>query len=73
MSSESEPSDERLARIETTLAHLERQYEELNEVVIEQGRLIKRLLAQQQQLAATIETDELARIKATNPKPPHYQ
>jgi uncharacterized coiled-coil protein SlyX len=73
VSSESEPSDERLARIETTLAHLERQYEELNEVVIEQGRLIKRLLAQQQQLAATIETDELARIKATNPKPPHYQ
>jgi uncharacterized coiled-coil protein SlyX len=64
---------ERLARIESHLAHLERQYEELNQVVIEQGRAIKRLLAQQQRLVATVENEELERIKSTNPKPPHYQ
>lgn len=64
---------ERLERIESTLAHLERQFEQLNQVVIEQARILKRMAAQQQRLAETVETDELERIKATNPKPPHYQ
>lgn len=64
---------ERLERVESHLAHLERQFEELDQVVIEHGRLLKRLLAQQQRLAETVENTELDRIKSTNPKPPHYQ
>jgi uncharacterized coiled-coil protein SlyX len=68
-----EPLSERLEKIEATLAHLERQYDELNQVVIEQARLIKRLTAQQQRLSETVENEEGERIRATDPKPPHYQ
>ena len=64
---------QRLERIESHLAHLERQYEELNQVVIEQSATIKKLQAHQQRIAQSIEASELERIKATNPKPPHYQ
>ena len=64
---------QRLERIESHLAHLERQYEELNQVVIEQSATIKKLQSQQQRMAQTVEASELERIKATNPKPPHYE
>lgn len=62
-----------LQRLESHVAHLERQYEELNQVIIEQGRVIKKLQTQQQRIAESIETAELDRIKSTNAKPPHYQ
>ena len=64
---------ERLERLESSAAHLERQYEELNQVVIEQGRVIRKLQAHQHRLSETIESAELDRIKSTNAKPPHYQ
>jgi uncharacterized coiled-coil protein SlyX len=64
---------ERLSKLESHLAHLERQQEQLNEVVIDQGRRLAKLQSRQQRLAQTIETIELDRIKSTNPKPPHYQ
>ena len=64
---------ERLAKIESHAAHLERQYEELNLVVIDQGKVIKKLLSAQHRIAETVETTELERIKGVNPKPPHYQ
>ena len=64
---------ERLAKIESHAAHLERQCEELNLVVIDQGKLIKKILSAQQRIAKTVETTELERIKGVNPKPPHYQ
>lgn len=64
---------ERLLRLESHVAHLERQYEELNQVIIEQGRVIKKLQTHQQRIAESIETAELDRIKSTNAKPPHYQ
>lgn len=63
----------RLESLESNIAHLERQYEQLNEVIVEQGRVIKKLLSQQQRMAETVETVEIDRIKATNAKPPHYQ
>jgi uncharacterized coiled-coil protein SlyX len=66
-------SSERLERIESHLAHLERQYEELNQVVIEQARLIARLQKEAGKLSETIGTMELERVRATNSKPPHYQ
>jgi uncharacterized coiled-coil protein SlyX len=64
---------ERLERLESHVAHLERQYEELNGVVIGQAALIKKLQSNQQRMAETIETAEMDRIKSTNVKPPHYQ
>lgn len=63
----------RLEQIESHLAHLERQYDDLNAVVIEQGKQIRKLQTLQQRTSQTVETIELDRIKATNPKPPHYQ
>jgi uncharacterized coiled-coil protein SlyX len=62
----------RLQTIESHLAHLERQYEELNQVVIEQARLLARLQKESAKVSETIGTIEIERIRATNPKPPHY-
>ena len=64
---------QRLERIEANVAHLEHQVEQLNGVLIEQGRLVDQLKRQAQRQSATLEAIELERIKATNPKPPHYQ
>jgi uncharacterized coiled-coil protein SlyX len=64
---------ERLEKIESHLAHLERQYEQLNKVVIEQGRVLARLQKENAKVSQTVETIELERIRANNPKPPHYQ
>jgi uncharacterized coiled-coil protein SlyX len=62
----------RLETIESHLAHLERHYEELNQVVIEQARLLARLQKESAKVSETIGTIEIERIRATNPKPPHY-
>ena len=64
---------QRLERLESHAAHLERQYEELNRVVVEQSRTIMKLQSNQQRLAESVETAEMDRIKSTNSKPPHYQ
>ena len=64
---------ERLERIESHLAHVERQYDELNQVVIDQGKQLKKLQSQQRRLADSVEITETERIKATPAKPPHYQ
>ena len=67
-----EETSQRLERIEANVAHLEHQVEQLNEVIIEQGKLVETLKKQVQRQAATMETIEMDRIKATNPKPPHH-
>jgi uncharacterized coiled-coil protein SlyX len=67
-----EELSQRLERVEAHSAHLERQVEQLNEVVIEQGKLVDRLKKEVQRQSAAMETLELERMKATNPKPPHY-
>lgn len=58
-------------RLEAHIAHLEKHYDELNEVVINQGKELARLRLQVQRLTGTIKGIELDRAKATNPKPPH--
>lgn len=63
----------RFGKIETHLAHLEHQVEELNGVVIEQGRLLERLKKEVQRQSTTMQTLELERIKGNVQKPPHYQ
>lgn len=63
---------ERLQRLETHVAHLEHQLDQLNEVVIDQGKVIARLRKEIQRQASALETQELERIKSNNQKPPHY-
>jgi uncharacterized coiled-coil protein SlyX len=63
---------ERLDKVESHLAHLEHQYDQLNQVVLEQARQLAKLQAWQQRVSETVESLELERIKATNPRPPHY-
>ena len=63
----------RLEKLESNLAHLEHQYDQLNEVVLEQARQLAKLQAFQQKISQTVESIELERIKSTNPKPPHYR
>jgi uncharacterized coiled-coil protein SlyX len=67
-----EELSQRLERVEAHVAHLERQVEQLNEVVIEQGKLVDRLKKEVQRQSAAMATLELERMKATDPKPPHY-
>lgn len=68
-----EDNSERLQRIEANVAHLERQVEQLNEVLIEHGKLLGRLKKEVQRQSSVMQTLELERIKSNNPKPPHYQ
>ena len=63
----------RFEKLESQLSHLERQYDQLNRVVIEQDKLLKKLSAQQRKISETVETIELERIQSTRIKPPHYQ
>jgi uncharacterized coiled-coil protein SlyX len=63
----------RLEKIESHLAHLEHQYDQLNNVVLEHSRQLAKMQALQHKISQTVETIELDRIKSTNPKPPHYQ
>jgi len=63
----------RIDTLESHLAHLEHQVEQLNEVVIEQGKLLDRLKKETQRQAENMQTLELERIKSNVQKPPHYQ
>lgn len=65
--------DSRLDRLESHLSHIEKQVEELNGVIINQARDIKRLQTITQRLRDSVETTEVERMKSTNAKPPHYQ
>lgn len=68
-----EQQAERMARIESHVAHLERLCDELNTVVTQQARELERLKRQAARLTESLEGLESERIKATNAKPPHYQ
>ena len=63
---------ERIAELESLFAHLERQHEQLNGVVIEQGKLLTRLLKRFDDLDQAMMGQEIDRIHATQQKPPHY-
>ena len=62
----------RIDRVEASIAHLEHQVEQLNGVIIEQCKELEHLRKLVQRQAATLESIELERVKATNPIPPHY-
>ncbi len=63
----------RLAAVESNAAHLEHHVEQLNGVIIEQGKLLERLKKEVMRQSTAMETIEMERIKANNTKPPHYQ
>ena len=63
----------RLDQLESNLAHLEHQVEQLNGVVVEQGKLLERLKKEVQRQSSAVQTMELDRIKSNLQKPPHYQ
>jgi uncharacterized coiled-coil protein SlyX len=67
-----EETSHRLERLEASLAHLEHQVGQLNEVVTGQGRLLERLKKEVQRQSSAMATIELERIKATNTRPPHH-
>jgi uncharacterized coiled-coil protein SlyX len=62
----------RLERLELHLSHVERQSEELNAVVIQQGKEIARLKKVLERLTQSFEADQIERIQSNNPPPPHY-
>ena len=62
-----------IEKLESHVAHLEHQVEQLNEVVISQGKLLERLKKEVQRQSSAMQTMELERIKANVQKPPHYQ
>jgi SlyX protein len=66
-------NSQRIDRLESYLAHLDHQVEQLNGVVIEQGKLLDRLRKEIQRQSSAIQTLELERIKSNVQKPPHYQ
>lgn len=63
----------RIDRLEANLAHLEHQVEQLNGVIIEQGKLLERMKREVQRQSTAMQTLELERVKSNNQKPPHYQ
>ncbi len=64
---------DRLAKLEAHVAHLEHQLEQLNEVLVDQGKLIGRLKKEVQRQSQTLQSQELDRVQSNNQKPPHYQ
>jgi uncharacterized coiled-coil protein SlyX len=66
-------ASQRLERLEAHIAHLEHHIDQLNEVLIEQGKTVEQLKKQLQRQATTLDSIELERVKSINPKPPHSQ
>lgn len=63
--------EERLIAIESALAVQEKYIDELNQVVIEQGRKIDFLIKQNQYLLQTMNEDVVKPLSEETP-PPHY-
>jgi uncharacterized coiled-coil protein SlyX len=68
----SDETSRRLEQMEANVAHLEHQVEQLNEMVIEQGKLVERLKKEVQKQSTLLRTRELELIQANNPRPPHH-
>ena len=74
--SSSAPGDqsERLTKIEERMAHLEQQFEQLSEVVLDQGRELQSLTRELTQNRAIIQQllDDDRGQDLPHEKPPHY-
>ncbi len=67
----SEELEERLIAIESALAVQEKFVDDLNQVVIEQGKIIERLVKQNQYLLS-LNNDDVVRPLSEETPPPHY-
>lgn len=63
--------EERLIKIEMLLTDHERQLDDLNQVIIEQGKMIDRLQKQNKYLADLMKQDTV-RPEGEETPPPHY-
>ncbi len=63
--------EERFIQIETALANQEKMLDELNSVLIEQGRQIEHLLKQNQYLYGLLKEEGVKPLSEEVP-PPHY-
>ncbi len=66
-----QPDDERFINIEMALANVERMLDDLNQVIIEQGKMIEKLSLQNQYLMNLAESDTVKPQSEETP-PPHY-
>ena len=63
--------EERLIKIETALTQMEKYIDDLNEIVIEQGKKIDYLIKQHKYLLAKLEEEAVKPLSEETP-PPHY-
>jgi len=63
--------EKRLVTLEISMAHIEKQFDELNQVIISQGRLINKLQSSQQELLDHNHRKMLEEMKGQIKKPPH--
>jgi uncharacterized coiled-coil protein SlyX len=68
----SDSNDERLVKIESSLAHLEQLAESLNETVIEQSKALRRLTQQMEQIQERAAEEDMKAAKENITKPPHH-
>jgi uncharacterized coiled-coil protein SlyX len=61
-----------VAGLEAALAHLERNYDALNSMVIAQGRTLSRLQKRLEKFEETLKSQEVERPAPHNARPPHY-
>lgn len=65
-------TESRLEQLESTVAHLEHQYDQLNRIVIEQEKQLSRLKNVIDRMDNTLRDFELNQVRENNSKPPHY-
>lgn len=65
-------TEQRLLKVESDLAHLEHQYDQLNKIVTEQDKTITRLQYVIDRIDQSIREQEMNQVRDNNTKPPHY-
>lgn len=64
-------SNDRLVALESTLAHMEHQCDQMNLEMHRQSRQIERLRAQMHDLLQVLKLEEIERTKGNQSPPPH--
>ena len=65
--------EDELDRLEIRISYLEKQHEELNEVVIEQSKTITHLMVQMEEIKKKVkDLMDITADERANRKPPHY-
>ena len=73
MNKESRTDRERIIDAEIALTHLQQDYESLNEVVLQQQKIIEQLSVQVQRLETKVETNSEPEVRdPESEKTPHY-